>query len=344
MSKSAHLRAQDVRAIYLLVGECRELGDDPIAWRQHWFREAALLSGADVAMGGETAGIRKGRLLSLGTTDWGWENGLNRAGWDAAVAVCAQDPSMNRTVALRTYIQRVAKEGGGTALARSDLLTERDWDRAWCRHNLHKVAGVDHAVWCFGSIPRGKDDNWSGILLCRAEGRPNFSPREKGIIRECHAALLPLIGGPLARFSDPSPSALPPRIRLVLRCLLEGDSDQQIAARMKLSRYTINEYVDRIYRHFGVQSRPILLARWIRRRWSEPLAALTDLSPFDLPPRPKEVLRCLLEGDSNKQVARRLGLSQYTVNEHVDRIFRHFNVQSRQQLLARWIQRSGSEA
>ena len=53
----------------------------------------------------------------------------------------------------------------------------------------------------------------------------------------------------------------------MLRCLLEGDSDKQVAARLRLSPATVNEYTKRIYRHFRVTSRAELLARWVRRGW-----------------------------------------------------------------------------
>ncbi|TWT85459.1 Bacterial regulatory protein, luxR family [Posidoniimonas polymericola] len=53
----------------------------------------------------------------------------------------------------------------------------------------------------------------------------------------------------------------------VLHCQLEGDSDTQIAARLDLSRHTVNHYTKQIYRHFGVHARATLLARWLSRRW-----------------------------------------------------------------------------
>jgi DNA-binding NarL/FixJ family response regulator len=40
-----------------------------------------------------------------------------------------------------------------------------------------------------------------------------------------------------------------------LACLLEGDSEKQVAARLGLSPATAHEYVTALYRHFGVQSR-----------------------------------------------------------------------------------------
>jgi DNA-binding NarL/FixJ family response regulator len=102
------------------------------------------------------------------------------------------------------------------------------------------------------------------MYLLRPIGERDFNGRQCGIAAEAMALVAPLVGGPLARFGEPSPAALPPRLRQVLRCLLEGDADKQVAARLGLSRHTVNEYVEQIYRHFGVVSRPELLARWVR--------------------------------------------------------------------------------
>lgn len=231
----------------------------------------------------------------------------------------------------------------GTVLPRADLVPDREWYTSFCYQTCLRTLGADASIFCMRPIPRTLDD-YIVLYLLRPVGEQDFTGRQRAVAAEAMARVVPLLGGPLAGLHEPAPSALPPRVRLVFRCLLEGDSDRHIAARMKLSPYTVNEYVDRIYRHFGVQSRTELLARWIRRRWREPLASSTVPSPVDLPPRLQQVLRCLLEGDSNKQVARRLGLSRYTVKEYVDRIFRYFDVQSRRELLARWIQRSEPEA
>ncbi|WP_435020254.1 response regulator transcription factor [Tundrisphaera sp. TA3] len=86
----------------------------------------------------------------------------------------------------------------------------------------------------------------------------------------------PLVGGPLARFDEPSPGELSPRVREVLRFVLEGDSDKQIALRLGLSVLTVNQYTKLIYRHFGTRGRVELLARWIRRGWKSSLADPRD--------------------------------------------------------------------
>jgi DNA-binding CsgD family transcriptional regulator len=59
--------------------------------------------------------------------------------------------------------------------------------------------------------------------------------------------------------------------------------------------------------------------------------------PSPLSGRENEVLARLLAGDSEKQVATRLGISPHTVHGHVKMLYRHFNVSSRAELLARFI-------
>jgi DNA-binding CsgD family transcriptional regulator len=46
-----------------------------------------------------------------------------------------------------------------------------------------------------------------------------------------------------------------------------------------------------------------------------------------------------LEGDSDKQIAKRLGISVHTVNQQAKSIFHYFGVSSRPELLARWVRR-----
>jgi DNA-binding NarL/FixJ family response regulator len=338
MSKSAHLRAADLRAISLLVGECRELGDDALLWRRHLLAEVAQLVGTAMAVEYEGVYDPYEPFQPSGIIDWGWENsGFNRAEWVRLNEELARRGADFNPMIPAFFAAMWA--GRGPCLTRSDVLPDAQWYRSYYYQHHHVPSGADAMMFCILPMP-ASGGQLSDLVLVRPLRERDFTPRHRTIVQELHEKITALIGGPLARFHEPSPSALSARVRLVLRCLLEGDSDQQIAARTELSRYTVNEYVDRIFRHFGVQSRPELLARWIRRRWHEQL----EPSPVELPPRLQQVLRCLLEGDSNKQVARRLGLSRDTVKEYVGRIFRHFDVQSRAELLARWIQRSEPEA
>ena len=80
-----------------------------------------------------------------------------------------------------------------------------------------------------------------------------------------HAELARLIGRSLVSATELSPDGLSPRLRQTLACLLDGDSEKQLAARLGLSRATVHQYVTALYRHFGVTSRAQLLALMIKR-------------------------------------------------------------------------------
>jgi DNA-binding CsgD family transcriptional regulator len=56
-----------------------------------------------------------------------------------------------------------------------------------------------------------------------------------------------------------------------------------------------------------------------------------------LPPRSRTVQTLLLEGLSLKRIAYQLGLSEHTVKDHVKRIYKHYDVDSRTALLRRFM-------
>jgi DNA-binding NarL/FixJ family response regulator len=59
----------------------------------------------------------------------------------------------------------------------------------------------------------------------------------------------------------------------------------------------------------------------------------------DLPPRLRQTLTSLLTGSSEKQIARAMNLSPHTIHVYVKQIYRHYNVSSRSELLARWVKK-----
>ena len=62
-----------------------------------------------------------------------------------------------------------------------------------------------------------------------------------------------------------------------------------------------------------------------------------ELLAEHLSPRQRQVLAWLLQGESIKQVAARLGLSQHTIGDYVKEIYRHFGVYSRSELMALFV-------
>jgi DNA-binding NarL/FixJ family response regulator len=49
--------------------------------------------------------------------------------------------------------------------------------------------------------------------------------------------------------------------------------------------------------------------------------------------REKEIIECICQGLSNKEIAKKLALSEHTVKTHLNNIFRKFNITSRSKLM-----------
>ena len=239
------------------------LGDDAVAWRRHLIAGLARRTGAGIGISGELTGTVRGPRGGLGAADWGWGNGFDRAGWLTMLAAFQGNALYNPL--MNAYVGRMPGDPKA-CLSRPDLIADRDWYGNDYYEKLHRAMGADATLACFSAVP-GRDDEHCEFYLCRHVGEPDFSPRQKALVREAITLIGPLVGGPLARFAEPCPSALPPRARQVLRCLLEGDCDKQIAARLGISRHTVNDYTKQTYLHFGVQGRAELLARWVKRGW-----------------------------------------------------------------------------
>jgi DNA-binding NarL/FixJ family response regulator len=79
-------------------------------------------------------------------------------------------------------------------------------------------------------------------------------------------------------------------------------------------------------------NRPHLVEAAATVRNLEPiLVATEDATAPLLSPQEKVILRCLIEGDSNKCIARKIDISEATVKVHVKAILRKIRVQNRTQ-------------
>jgi DNA-binding NarL/FixJ family response regulator len=69
---------------------------------------------------------------------------------------------------------------------------------------------------------------------------------------------------------------------------------------------------------------PLFAAQLFPARDQPPTQPIEELTPREL-----QVLRLIAEGQSNKEIARALGISEHTVKFHVNAILGKLNVQSR---------------
>lgn len=59
----------------------------------------------------------------------------------------------------------------------------------------------------------------------------------------------------------------------------------------------------------------------------------------NMAPRLRQTLSMLLEGDAEKEIARKLGISRHTVHVYIKSLHKHFDVSSRSELMALFIKR-----
>jgi DNA-binding NarL/FixJ family response regulator len=154
---------------------------------------------------------------------------------------------------------------------RRQLVSDFTWYRSVTWNEYHRPANIDDLLISVFQI--SDDGAISGIALHHARGEREFSPREQRVLSFFHGELGGLIGRSLVSATEPRPDKLSPRLRQTLACLLEGDSEKQVASHLGLSQATTHQYVTALYCQFGVQSRAQLMAhpmkRLARREWKE---------------------------------------------------------------------------
>ena len=259
MSKSRRLRLQDVRNVFRLIGECRELGADSHAWQLHLLEGLTRLTGAQVGAGGEIQ-LTPAGPQPLHVADIGWPGEEERARFFQYQAEdrLATDELFGR------FIEPLQRTGRVTQ-TRDQLIPSSEWYRSVHFNEYMRISGIDESLISLHVLSHVAPGAVSTVTLYRSPGERAFDGRVVRLVDLLHRELSPLIGRQLASACEPSATDLAPRARETLGCLLDGDSAKQIARRLKISQETVNQYVKTIYRHFGVNSRAELLALWMRR-------------------------------------------------------------------------------
>ena len=150
--------------------------------------------------------------------------------------------------------------------------------------------------------------------------------------------------------SHPDPRGLTPRERQVAEYVGLGHSSKQIAYTLGLSETTITNCTARAQAKLGLSSRAELVAFFapngVRRKLAEAALAgeqfLLGASPLvntkhlaNLSDTEREIIEFLIAGSTNANIAERRGVSENTVANQVQSIFRKLEVRSRGELVAR---------
>jgi DNA-binding CsgD family transcriptional regulator len=255
MATSCRLRTRELRKLYLVLGECIELGADPLAWRQHLVEQLRSLVGGQMGLYMEVKVVAAPFgdpfwLQPLFGFDFGWATLSDRKPFEAHMAGGKPEEGPHITPDLLTRKLKTVQWADNPACP--------DWHRSFFFNNYVKTCHLDDGLLLHHGIESGQM-RW--ILVNRALGDRRFDERDRRLMTLLNLELARLLGYRLARLGEPSVSDLPPRQRDVLMCLMNGDSEKQAALKLDLSQHTVHDYVKMLHARFGVCSRGELLAR-----------------------------------------------------------------------------------
>ncbi|MBN1908792.1 MAG: helix-turn-helix transcriptional regulator [Pirellulales bacterium] len=259
MGKSQRVRLRDLRDIYMLVGECREVGGDPYAWNQRMLEGLGKILGARVGISAMTANdFLSGQFGELlGIVDYGWGDAADRQGF-LEYSLSSQhrtDPTVLAMFPLPTTLN---------ARRREELLPDAQWYRTPHFNEFYRRSHVDRGLFACTYPPADSGIALHYVNVFRGEGERPFSVQQRRMLWLFIREIRLLLGKGLAIFGH-SPGQLSPRLQQVLALLLDGDSEKQIARALGLSPHTVHTHVKRLHRYFQVASRGELLARC--RNW-----------------------------------------------------------------------------
>ena len=140
-------------------------------------------------------------------------------------------------------------------MTRADVIQDRDWYGSDHVQDFRKAACVDSFM---AAIRLTHTGLITTISLHRPWRDRPFSPKEAAILDAFSAETPWLDAAPTLRDED---MELSPRLTSVLRGLLRGLSEKEVAAELRLSPHTTHDYVKMLYRKLGVRSRGELLAQ-----------------------------------------------------------------------------------
>ena len=247
MSKSQRLRIADYRHVYQLVGQCMELGADPIAWRDRLQNAARELFRSQIAIYTESE-----RVADRGVKDWLSIQLHLDSGWPCAADRIAMyrlyemgHPDCDGSPFTTEFADSPAPLG---AASRRDVIGDRSWYGSFFYSEFMHPAYMDDAI-----MLRHRVGNEIRLLvLQRAAHDRHFERRDvqkldfnqyvtivdrmnyiSPLANEIawHHAVEKLLGIELARaygksltlLGGPSVAELAPRLQQVLLCLLQGD-------------------------------------------------------------------------------------------------------------------------
>ncbi len=255
-SQSTRLRLRDARDLYLLVGECRALGHDGAAWRQHLVVElrkllpCELSSFSDNQFVGEP-NAPQGWIRPLWIVDdWGHEEN-REIFWQYVRRGRPEVDNPMFDVFRSPFRLRVAR--------RRDFVTDERWYESAFYQQFASAIELDDFLCSVMQAPGGVAQ---AVVLHRPADMDPFSRRDAHFLRAILMELQRLQPHELSGIEDSALTSLPRRMLQVLASLLAGHTVRETAELLGVSAHTVQEHVKRLYKRCGAKNRADLADRY----------------------------------------------------------------------------------
>lgn len=153
--------------------------------------------------------------------------------------------------------------GEARAILRSDLMSDDEWETQWVYQKFYVPNGIGDRIVALYPVDEQSE---SCVVFDRSTRSEPYTRRERDILKlavagvgQLHRELMLLRGG-----VGNSSRLLTPRERDVLKRVLTGDTEKEIADQMGMGRSTLHHHVIAIYRKYNVRNRAGLQALWSR--------------------------------------------------------------------------------
>lgn len=248
MNDLTKLKLRDVRSVFRLIGEVRELGSEPRQWRPHMIRRLQRLLGAEIVISSEIHFQQVPHTGAMRVIDIGWGCDSEQNLWQIHTEKDDEMPD--------AYWLLAGRPGPTTLTAGTDPSTAQALVPVKPSKPLY---GGTCFILSQYTLPHlGAVDQ---LGLHRTSGDQPFTHAQHRLVRLFHVELGRLWKrDALCRAKDPG-ADLPPRLTQTLAALLDGMSEKQIALKLELSQHTVHNYVKALHQRFEVCSRGELLAK-----------------------------------------------------------------------------------
>jgi DNA-binding CsgD family transcriptional regulator len=177
--------------------------------------------------------------------------------------------------------RRGVADAGQSAVWRAGHLSDHEWYNSVYYNEFARHLRLDDRIQITRQI--GDRGLVHSVSFCRATGDPKFDERalQLGSLAIDSMSLLrkwSISSGTVfdaarragavaeeTRAIDTDGVELTPKLKEVLELLLQGDSEKQIALKLKRSIHTVHTHVKRLHKAYDVSSRGELFARFLKR-------------------------------------------------------------------------------